>query len=270
MKRIIFILFGLLLVSLPLFAGDYDTPGYEDKESPKWKEYKSDHFIVHYKNASEDFIQQVASSSEQYYNNISDDLGFRRFNFWLWDNRANIYIYDNAADYQAVSGMPSWSAGASLPQSKAIYSYPNAQGFLDTVLPHEMGHIIFREFVGINNYAIPLWLEEGVASYQMKTKYSGASQSLQEAIKSGTFMPLDQLSAVDIRTSSDEKKVRLFYNEAYSAVDYMIQRFGRDKFVTFCQNLRDNKDLNRAIASVYSFEGLKDLSAAWKQAILNE
>ena len=270
MKKIIFILAGLLLISSLAFAGDDDAPGYQDKSSPNWKEYKSDHFIVHYQNASEDFIRQVSNNSEQYYNSISDDLGFRRFNFWLWDNRANIYIYDNAAGYQAGLAMPSWSAGASWPQGKAIYSYSNAQGFLNTVLPHEMGHIIFRELVGVNNYAIPLWLEEGVASYQMKTKYSEVNRVLKEAIKAGIFMPLDQLSAVDIRTSTDNKKVELFYSEAYSAVDYMIQRFGRDRFVTFCQDLRDNKDLDRAIAAVYSFNGLKDLSQGWKQSILNE
>jgi len=72
-----------------------------------WSIEKSTHFIVYYKNAPGDFIQQLIEKSEYYYDKIADGLGFRRFDFWLWDNRAKIYIHDDAKAYQVATNQPS-------------------------------------------------------------------------------------------------------------------------------------------------------------------
>ena len=230
-----------------------------------WQENRSTHFIVYYKNAPEYFIRQVADRAEIYYNNIADDLGFRRYDFWTWDNRAQIYIYDNSADYQASTGLPGWSAGAVEPKGKTIQAFPYAQGFFETTLPHELGHIIFREFVGFNNRAIPIWFEEGVASYQEKLKYARLSRMLKKAVENKTFIPLSQLANIDIYSSKDNNLVELFYAEAFSAVDYLINKFGRDKFVSFCQNLRDYKNFVQALSSVYPFDSVEELDKDWQR-----
>lgn len=225
---------------------------------------KSDHFIIHYKNASEDFIRELLEKSEEFYNKIADELGFIRFNFWVWDNRAHIYVYDDAGDYQAATGQPAWSAGAAIPGQKAIYTYTGAQEFFATVLPHEMGHIIFREFVGFNNPAVPVWLEEGVASYQMDIRRPAADLSVKEAMENGNFISIENLSNQNPLMMSSDDMVSLFYLESVSIINYLIKEFGKDSFVLFCQNLRDKKNLERAIASVYPFENIKQLDEAWQ------
>ena len=149
MKKIFFaiavasMLYGTAFAVLPAFAGSTEN----------WNTSKSSHFIVSFKNAPEKFIEELIDQAEGYYDKIADNLGFTRFNFWLWDNRAKIYIYDNAEDYRASTKQPAWSVGSARVQEKLIYSFPYAQGFFETVLPHELGHIIFREFVGSDNPA---------------------------------------------------------------------------------------------------------------------
>lgn len=234
-----------------------------------WRISKGTHFIVYYANAPEDFIRQVIDRSEDYYNKIADDLGFRRYNFWLWDNRAKIYVYDNARDYQSASGLPAWSAGAVKARPKIIQTFPGAKGFFETILPHELGHIIFREFVGFDNPAIPLWLDEGVASYQEKSKYALADDWIREAIKKGNFMSLEKLSHFASGPLVNKNTIQLFYFESFSIVDFLIREFGRDNFVFFCQNLRDKKDLNRAIASIFRFSNLQELDSAWQKYLQN-
>ena len=54
------------------------------------------------------------------YDKIADDLGFRRFDFWLWDKRAKIYIYDDVRSYQAATNQPSWSSGCAIIKDKII------------------------------------------------------------------------------------------------------------------------------------------------------
>jgi len=255
MKRL-FIFF----ISLFILSSSY-------AQDAKWNISKSDHFIVYYKNASQDDISKVVSNVEGSYSEIASNLGFTRFNFWLWENRAKIYVYDNAKDYHLSTGTPQWSAGGTQMARKTIATYPGAQGFFERVLPHEMGHIIFREFVGFTNLAVPLWLDEGVAMYQEKNKGIYSYSYLRQAMGQGNFMNIYQLSVCNIASCSDQKKVQLYYIESLSIVTYLITEFGRDRFVIFCQNLRDKADLERAIASAYNFSNLKELDSAWQAYI---
>lgn len=223
--------------------------------------------MVYYKNALEDFIRRLTEKSEDYYDRIAQELGFRRYDFWLWDNRAKIYIYDDAKSYQDATGQPVWSVGCALAGEKTIHSYPYAEGFFETTLPHEMGHIIFREFVGFNNHAIPTWLEEGVASYQETSRRETASKIVEEAMKNGNFINLQRLATLNPQFMPDRGLVNLFYAESLSIVDYLIKNFGSDSFVTFCQALRDKKDFARALSSSYNFSNVRELDEAWLKYI---
>jgi hypothetical protein len=232
-----------------------------------WQDAKSTHFIVYYKNAPREFIDQLLDKAESYYNEIAASLGFNRYNFWLWDNRAKIYIYDGASDYRAATSQPGWSGGSAIIAEKVIHAYPGARNFLEEALPHEMGHIIFREFVGFHNSAVPLWLDEGVASYQQRSNSHFTSTLLQEAMKKGTFIKLQDLSGFNLNQVSDVALVQLFYSEAFSVVNFLVKEFGKDKFVLFCQTLRDKASLERAIASVYPFSNLTELNNAWEREL---
>lgn len=236
-------------------------------DNQPWQLEKSTHFLIYYKNAPEDKISELINKAEGYYDSITQDLGFNRFNFWLWDNRAQIYLYDTKQDYDQATNSLGWSAGQVIPSSKVINSFVTAPGFLNNVLPHELAHIILLEMVGFNNPAVPLWLQEGVASYQGGNEYI-TKANLALNIKNSNFINLTALSNFDLMHSADKEKVGLFYAQAHSLVKYLISEFGKDQFVYFCQNLRDNKDLTRALAKTYSFASFEDLQDSWKAYIL--
>jgi hypothetical protein len=141
MKRLF--LAGILLVAGPAFA-----------EEP-WKEFHNSHFLVYYQDAPVTFAEDVAKEAEEEYDNIARNLGFTRYQGWTWDKRAKIYIFNDQEHYVA-SANPSWSHGTTSTVNRVIRTFPTAHGFFDTTLPHELGHIIFREFVG-EATAIPLW-----------------------------------------------------------------------------------------------------------------
>lgn len=229
-----------------------------------WNTLKSTHFIIYYKKAPDTFLYELMDKAEDYYNRIADSLGFRRYNFWLWDNRARIYIYDNAQDYQSATGNPAWSSGCAYPREKVIHTFPYAKKFFDTILPHEMGHIIFREFVGFDNNAVPVWLDEGVASYQQDLRSSTAGVIIKDALSKNRFIPLNKLSGLNPQSIADADTVNLFYAEAVSLVGYLVKEFGQDNFIFFCQNLRDRKNLDKALMSAYSIENIEELGKRWE------
>lgn len=257
MRKLILIC-GLILLILTSYALAAEE---------KWVIEKSAHFIIYYKNASEDFIRQVKERAEEYYTKIADDLGFRKFNFWLWDNRASIYIHDDANGFQAYTGQPAWAIGATLPQDKIIHSFIDAKGFFDATLRHEMAHVIFREFVGFDNYGVPLWLDEGVASYQGNYSPAGINRIIKKAMTDNKFIKLEDLAGFNPLAAQDTDSVGIFYSEATSIVDCLIREFGKEDFVSFCQALRDKKDLVDALYSVYSLGSLSELSQTWAKYI---
>lgn len=220
---------------------------------------------MHYKNAKEEFISTLIEKAEDYYDEIAERLGFRRYNFWLWDNRAKIYIYDDAAAYQSSTGRPHWSFGSAIAKQKIIHTFPNEIGFFDRTLPHEMGHIIFREFVGFDNPCIPLWLDEGVASYQENINLSGVKDVVKEALEKGTFLDMPKLTDFKPKSSTDPETVKIFYAQAISIVDYLIKEFAEDAFVYFCKNLRDKKDFLKALDAAYHFKNIQELDRAWQE-----
>jgi len=75
-----------------------------------------------------------------------------------------------------------------------------------------MGHIIFREFVGFDNQAIPVWLDEGVASYQDNQVYTMAHKLVKDAIATNKFINLENLSKVNPQLMKDNESALLFYS----------------------------------------------------------
>ena len=238
-------------------------------QNQDWRVFKSTHFMVFYQQASQELLNQLIQKAEGYYNEIADDFGFNRFNFWLWDNRAKIYLFDTQEEYRKANSNLDWSVGLVTVSNKSIQSYANAPGFLDNILAHELAHIIFREMVGFNNPAVPLWLEEGVATFQERQFQDQFVKGyLAEKVKTGTFMGLNQLNSFNLGQAKDKQLIELFYLEAYSLLSYLIKEFGKDKFVLFCQYLRDYSDLARALRFTYAFASLEEFENSWKAHIL--
>ena len=236
----------------------------------EWKEYTRQHFIIYYKKAPFDFVQSVDRAAEQYYVEITRNLGFTRYKGWNWDERAKIYIYDDMEDYVELSKQAGWSSGAALPKLKTIRTFPSAHGFFDSTLPHELGHIIFREFVGFKA-EVPVWFEEGVAMYQEKARRWGAHDFVRKAMEDGTFKPLNELSIMRVRARTDRALVELFYAESASVVNFMINELGDQRFLHLCRKLKDGKPFSWTIDSVYSrFKNVDDLNDAWVKYLKNE
>ncbi len=252
MKKAILLLFFFVGLTSSVLA----------EEQEKWKESRSSHFLIYYNQAPEDFVKNVALSAEEEYETIAQNLGFTRYEGWTWDQRAQIYIYDDQEHYMGARNI-SWSHGMALVKEKVIRTFPTAAGFFDSILPHELGHIIFREFVGYKS-KIPLWLDEGVAMYQEKAKRWGANKLVTKALADGKFLPLKELSQIILSDNSDQATVELFYAEAASIVYFMMTELGDYRFVNFCRQLKEGCRLDDAIHRAYArFENMNDLNDAW-------
>lgn len=244
--------------------------GYSFAGSNNWRIEKSTHFIIYYYDDYR-FARRVIRKAEDYYRRIARDIGFVRYkDFWLADKRCKIYIYKTHQDYIKSTNQPDWSGGCVSYKEKVIKTYQWSEHLLDSLLPHELTHIIFREFVGFENKNIPLWLDEGIACYEERHKRRESHLLVKRAIYRGGYIPLEELSKLDITKESDVELADLFYAEATSIVEFLIKRHTPSRFTELCRLLRDGKKLDETLKFVYHFKDLNDLEDEWLRYIRNK
>lgn len=229
-----------------------------------WKVRKSPHFIIYYQEVPYGYISQLINSAEGYYHSIIERLGFVRFDFWTWENRAKIYLYPDKQEYQKMVKLFPQAEAVVHIKSRVIKTYVDEENFFDSILPHELGHIIFREFVG-RNVKLPLWLDEGVACFQEESYLKKRLSLVKNMLKNNEFISLESLTFSQYNTFS----ARLFYAESAGVVYFLIEGSGRDKFLEFCRFIRDKKDWLKALKKVYGLENLKELEKRVREFFLN-
>jgi hypothetical protein len=234
-----------------------------------FKEIKGDHFIVHYL-SDEQFASDVLRSAESYYKEIAKELGYGRHSeFWTWEKRVNIILFDDKQSFLDATGINSWSEGVADYTEKKITSYVWSKGFLDALLPHEIAHLIFRDYVGFKG-EVPLWLDEGVAQWMEPAKRSAVIVAMADILKNSKNIPLDKMMVLDIRQQDDNDLVYAFYVQSASLVGFMINAYESKKFIEFCRQLRDGKNLDSALAFAYSKEmrNINELEEVWKKYVI--
>ncbi|MFH1201347.1 MAG: peptidase MA family metallohydrolase [Candidatus Omnitrophota bacterium] len=257
----------LVLIFLGIFLGEVSYAVLDDN----WRITKGNHFIISFRQeVPEKFVLKTLEYAEKYYQEITENLGFSRENFWLEDNRARIYIYKDSQEYLKATGMPDWSAGTAIGRHKIIETYASSINFFDNLLPHELAHIIFREFIN-QEQNVPLWLDEGVAQYMEKTGRSHSKKIIKDALNDNTFFELTDLAKIDIRTEKDDARVHLFYAESLSVVDFLIKELAPYRFCNFSKALRRGASIDDALKAAYqdaSINNLDDLGKVWKKSLL--
>jgi hypothetical protein len=282
-KKIVFFISFLWVMSFAAFSS----------AKQDWTQISSDHFIVYCNDPDKDFANNVSAKAEEYYNSIANDLGYARYsNFWQWDKRVKIYIYPDHEAYLSATGQQSWSHGVADYSKKEIISYAWGKDFLKSLLPHEMAHLIFRDFVGFKS-EIPLWLDEGVAQWEETDLKAQRLSMVRQQARQNILLPIKTMFELDIRTIKADQKisiqgiavddkqipllemqgdvlVNVFYLQSFSLVGFLMERYGADNFAVFCRQLRDGKPISEALKFAYpqQLRSIEELEKQWKTYLL--
>jgi hypothetical protein len=224
---------------------------------------KSTHFIIYYQEAPANYVGKLISRLEYYYKSITHYLGFKRFDFWTWDNRCKIYLYPDQDEYLKNTGTFAWSRAHVNVMTREISTYIGQDHFFDVILPHEMGHIVFREMVGFDK-ALPLWLDEGVACMQEAQSYERMAIA-RNLVKLGLHLPFIDLMAIG---NYNVAIPLIFYNQSASVIDFLLTNYGRSNFVNFCRKLRDGNNWEASLLRTYKLKDLHEFEKQWTAYML--
>jgi hypothetical protein len=217
----------------------------------------------------------VCLKSEKYYKELLRKLRYGG----ILDKKCRIYVYDNHADYYSslhAAGIkiPKWSGGCHLPRRYFDYGYPVVCGFvsdsfLKVVLPHELTHAIFAEFVYGTRIeeqrlnSLPLWIDEGMAVYMQEE--SDYKKRCKKALKDNEFISLQKLISFK-KYPADEIELAYFYAQSPSLTEFLISAYGGSKFLSLSKkSVFDDEPMDELIEKVYygKINSLQELENDW-------
>ena len=232
-----------------------------------WKTLKGRHFVIYADpDVSDSFLHSVSDRSEDYYEDITEEFGFRRSNYWTWDERTKIVIFKDHDDYVKMTGLPAWTGGVAHTGQREIYTYSWAEDFLDNLLAHEMTHLIFREFVGYQTRTPP-WFDEGMAVYQEKGNKEHYEEMIKKMAESNQLIDLKIFRSLNAGNFS---MPMVFYAQSAKMVEYLLTQFNDEYFLKFASKLKDGENFEETLFSVYGFKDIEDFNRDWRSYVSSE
>lgn len=205
--------------------------------------------------------QNIVALADDIYQGIVADIKLARDQrpFTLYP----LYVYSTKQEYLAKSGMPAWSEGAFRQGRIQTYQHEG----LAPVLAHEIAHLIYWEFFGVQGRH--LWLNEGLAMYE-EIRLGGVN--FEAGINAGKsllrqhYVPLKELTATQSALSHKDKEAQIFYVESSFLVHYLLTRGGNVGFYEMLRALKQGKTLNEAIGVGFPgrWRNLIELEQAFK------
>ncbi len=191
-------------------------------------------------------------------------LDLTPFTLVVKPNKILVMLFNNRDSYHDFTHLPSWSGASSDLQTDTMYVIEGNSFYPLSV--HELTHLYFDGY--FLPTISPLWLSEGMAVYMQiystKQKPSWVDHSLRRIV-AGDIIPLDEMTVTEDLNSYDTEKAELWYTQAYSLVDYLLNTRTRDEFYKLCTELKNKTPLHQALYHTYGmpFNKVSVLQNVW-------
>jgi hypothetical protein len=128
---------------------------------------------------------------------------------------------------------------------------------MEIYIKHELSHILLYQNMGVTAaYHFPQWFMEGIAMYstgQMGTSWYPDKKQTYDIIKKGNYFPpfLYKTEKEDNVKLDIDNRIAFMYSEFACIVDFIINKYGEDRFYQYVKGLLANKDHDTLFNNVF-------------------
>jgi hypothetical protein len=214
------------------WVGPPTTLTYAD-DSVTWKSLSGDIVRVHWYEGGDAFGARALAIGEKAVADTADLLGVTEtepIDFYIYADQDRFYDALGPATRENVGGQ----AHADIRTMFALITPAEiAQSWVETVVPHELTHLVFATATDNPFHEPPHWLNEGLAVYLSEGYASTYRSAVEGVVSNGTLIPLTGLAGAFPTTF---ERFHLGYAESVSAVDYIVKTHGRDALVALIRS----------------------------------
>jgi hypothetical protein len=179
------------------------------------------------------------------------------------DSVVTIRLAASEQEYFQIAGqrIPDWSGGVAFIRRREIIlkpgSYFDPEAYRETLI-HELVHFYIDD--NYESRLLPLWMVEGCAMHLSKP-----SLTWNEMIILGNAFSNDrivQFERINDLLKFGPSKAQIAYLQSFSAVRYLVEEFGNDKFRAILQGCSEETDINQNFINQLHID-LSEFEDAW-------
>jgi len=265
----------------PGTAGDYtwriedaagnvlDTPRAEyvvTDRAHNWETRANDALSVNWYQSGADFGSAIFTRAVAAREFLARELGI--------ENIPPLKLFIYATKEEFFTALPpfsaEWTGGRMFPAYGVIlinFAPENIEWGLRAT-SHELSHAILHSKIrgAIGELSVPHWLDEGLAVYNETNEHAPDEQFERVfllAARRDTLIPLKKLEQ---RFPEDTNEAQLAYGQSYSAVKFMIEEYGAEKFSALLDVYERGALPDDGLRQVYGMNQ-DELENAWRQKI---
>ncbi len=226
----------------------------------QWRSRSRENVTVHWFEGDDVFGEKTLADSIAYLKQLSAQIGVPILeDIQLW-------IYPTATEVRDAMALSHDWAGAVAFSDYNIMLVSLAPGedkWAAEVLPHELTHLI----VGLASSNcrgghVPIWLNEGLATYAEGEANPKSLDDLEEALQEERLPPLQSLAD---GFSAYSGAAGLAYTQSGAIVHYLVESFGSEKMNELMMAIQEGLTIDQALEQVYGFD-TNVLDARWRLA----
>jgi hypothetical protein len=177
-----------------------------------------------------------------------------------------IYVYASTDDLKgAMVYSQEWTGGVAFTDFGiiAIGIPPSELAWGKEALVHELTHLVVHQATFSPYGQLPIWLDEGLATYNEGELDPDLRSSLNKAISEDTLISVRSLcSPFSVYTD----KAQLSYAESYSLVEYLLDNYGQGEMLNLLSLMKQGNTYDEALTAVYGFD-INGLDARWRATL---
>ncbi|MFQ5639766.1 MAG: peptidase MA family metallohydrolase [bacterium] len=224
----------------------------------QWYTLESSLFRIRYHESDKKLIDDFSALVDKEYEYLTANLNLRI------RQRVRIYLSPTQTDFDQITGhhIPHWGEGvALLDRNMIVLKSPNLTknfGRLSKLVRHELTHILVSQAM-TPPAAVPTWFHEGMAIYFSYDDEFIGGEAISKALIGDSIVPLAEIDHV---LKFRQEKARLAYEESYSAVLFLEEKFGYEGILALTKELKNNKTFEGAFQAAYGISSA-DFELDW-------
>jgi len=186
------------------------------------------------------------------------------------DAPVNVYVYASATDLQNALflGGEEWQGGHANPKlgvvMVAVTPGPAQSIEMETLIPHELAHVMLYRSVGDGYTVLPVWLSEGVASLAELYPNPDYDQALRIASQNNSLLPVAELCDM---FPPDASRAYLAYAESQSFVRFLRDSYGTPALFSLTSAYADGLNCEQGVVRALN-TSLVNLDTRWRESEL--
>jgi len=188
------------------------------------------------------------------------------------DAPLDVYVYASTTDLQSALflGGEDWQGGHANPKMGvvllAITPGPGQSIEMETLIPHELAHVMLYRSVGEGYGTLPVWLNEGIASSVELYPNPDYDQALITASRNGSLLAIaDLCDAFPL----DASRAFLAYAESQSFVRFLRDTYGTPGLFSLASAYADGLSCDQGVVRALG-TSLVSLDTRWRESVLGE